>query len=624
MRFLAPGFLHLAWLLVIPVALYLYRREAKRQMVSTLLFFRLLAREHQEAAWLRQLKRWLSLLMTLLMGGLAIMALGKPIWGGGEEVGALVIVMDRSASMGALDEEGTSRLEEGKLRVREMLSQVPESVAVSLVAFDVRAEVVVARSRNRRECLRLIDGLAVRPMEGLAEAGQKLAGRLASLEGGSGIWWVTDEGVDQGAFGASSERRSVRMVDVGLEKGLNVGITAFQVRALPMERQRLEGFLQVTAAEGNAGPATVRLEVLIDGRLAQMRELEVAAGEQRTLTLPLEGGAGQLLEARLVAEGDCLSWDDVVLAYLPMTGALKVAWYAEDADPFTELAFQALVDAGRIEMWRGRLEVFPPEDQPDVYVFENWLPTQWPTDRPVIALRPPRSLGPLKVRSLAGRGIPHPAIWVPQPQHPVVFRAATERVALTQMAEIELTQGLEGLWLAGNEAVLAAGEVDGQRLVVGAFHPARSEQLALLPTFPLVLGNALLWCAADSQAQRGLNGGRTGELRKVNGPLEWAFWDGEQVRRESQADDGWVIMERLGAWRDGAGMTGVSGLTSAKETRLAVPSSVAAEKKDGFERVGAVAEGSAGHRLPVVAWLLVLLLLLLVGESYLFHRRAVY
>jgi len=620
MRFLVPGFLHLAWLLVIPVALYLYRREAKRQLVSTLLFFRVLAREHQEAAWLRQLKRWLSLLLTLLMWLLVILALGRPIWSGGERVGALVIVVDRSASMAAQDRNGLTRLNAAKQELLEMLSQVPETVALSVVAFDARAEVVVSRSRNRRETLRLLDELAVRPMEGQPEAGWRLAQRLAELEPDSGIWWVSDGSDDVIALLKDAEGNRLRVVNVGLKEGVNVGITAFQVRALPMERQRSEGFLQVTAAAGNARAVTVRLEVQIDGRLAQLREFEMMPGQQSALTLPLEGAAGQLLEARVFAEGDCLGWDDAVVAHLPPVGALKVAWYAQEADPFTELAFQSLVDAGRVEMWKGNTDEFPPVDLPDVYVFENWLPTTWPQDRPVIALRPPKSLGPIQIRVLPGRGVPHPTVRVPQPDHPVVFRAAMSRAALTQSAEIELGTGLEGVWLAGNDAVLAAGEVDGQRLVIGAFHPARSEQLALLPAFPLVLGNAVMWCAADSPSQRGLNVVRTGEVRALQGRVDWTFWDGQRVQTESRQNSGWAMVDRLGAWASEDGTRGVSLLASTQETQLP------------FSRIAPLSESkpvqqtdsSRGSSLSVVSLLLLALLGLLLTESFLFHRRAVY
>lgn len=620
MRFLVPGFLHLAWLLVIPVALYLYRREAKRQMVSTLLFFRVLAREHQEAAWLRQVKRWLSLLLTLLMWLLIILALGRPIWSGGERVGALVIVVDRSASMAAKDERGVTRLEEAKQRLQAMLSQVPETVAVSVVVFDTRAEVVVSRSQNRRESLRLLDELAVRPMEGVPEAGWRLGKQLAALEADSGIWWVSDRADDSSAHLTASEGADLQVIDVGLSRGVNVGITAFQVRPLPMERQRAEGFLQVTASDSNPAEVTVRLEVTIDGRLAQLREFELQPGQQSALTVPLEGAAGQLMEARVFAEGDCLSWDDVVLARLPAVGALKVAWYAREPDPFTELAFQSLVDGGRIEMWRGDIEKFPPTDLPDVYVFENWVPTVWPGDRPVVALRPPRSIGPIQVRPLPGGGVPHPNVRVPQPDHPVVFRAVTSRVALTQSSQIDLGPGLEGLWLVGSEAVLAAGEVEGQRLVIGAFHPARSEQLALLPAFPLVLGNALLWCAADSPTQRGLNVVRTGEVMEQNGRVDWTFWDGQRVLTESQQNTGWTVIDRLGAWSNEDGTSGTSLLASANETRLAARGGPTTEASDQSVRM----LSARGHTLPLLNLILLMMLGVLLVESYLFHRKAVY
>ncbi|MEZ5433734.1 MAG: BatA domain-containing protein [Verrucomicrobiales bacterium] len=59
MQFLSPAFLYLGFLALIPVALYLFRRKARVKQVSTLVFFKTLAREHQESAWLR-VKRILS------------------------------------------------------------------------------------------------------------------------------------------------------------------------------------------------------------------------------------------------------------------------------------------------------------------------------------------------------------------------------------------------------------------------------------------------------------------------------------------------------------------------------------------------------------------------------------
>ena len=614
MRFLAPGFLHLAWLLVIPVALYLYRRQAKKQPVSTLLFFRLLAREHQEAAWLRKLKRWLSLLLALLMLLALILALGRPVWSGGDEAGAVVVVIDRSASMAARDENGETRLETARRLVRERLAGVPDTVPVTLAAADARAEVLLARSRNRRECLRALESLVTRPVAERPEAARRVASQMAALEANSVIWWASDQPQT-----ATVNDEAIQWLDVSLSSALNVGITAFQVRALPLERDRLEGFLQISAAKANPGSVTTRLEVQVGGRLAQLRELDLAPGQQLALSLPLEGAQGQLVEARLITPDDALGWDDAVAARLPALRPLRVAWFAEQADPFTELAFQSLVEAGKIEMWRGDTAAFPPADLPDVFVFENWLPEAWPESRPVIALRPPRSVGPLRVQPLPGGEALRDSVRGTAPQHPVVHRVTTSQWSLMQSARLELSEGLEALWMAGDEPVLVAGEVGGRRLVAGVFHPALSTQLALQPAFPLMLGNALLWCADDAPLQRGLQSLRVGELLEQRGRLEWVVWDGQSWREETTRADGWVELERVGAWRDETGQSGVSLLASLEETDL--PLRANADAADGGANV-TVASGGLG--LTAVRGLLLGLLGLLLLESWLFHRQAVY
>jgi hypothetical protein len=101
MEFLNPGSLWLFLLGLIPVVLYLVRRRSKKVRVSTLVFFKTLAREHQESAWLRRLKRWLSFLLTLLVLSLAVLILSRLIvrQDAADQYRTVVILLDRSASM---------------------------------------------------------------------------------------------------------------------------------------------------------------------------------------------------------------------------------------------------------------------------------------------------------------------------------------------------------------------------------------------------------------------------------------------------------------------------------------------------------------------------------------------
>ncbi len=609
MRFLNPSYLHLAWLALIPLALWLFRRQAKRVPVSTLLFFKSLAREHQESAWLRRIKKWFSLLLTLLVLIFAILALARPSSNlSADSPGAVVIVVDRSASMSAKDMQGRTRLDEAKRRVKDRIRSLPDQVVLSLIAFDARPHVLLSRSRNRRECLRLLDELTPSPIEGKTEVALNVSKRLADLESRSRIWLAADSSVTDAA---------VDSIPVALPEPLNVGITGFQIRHSPLARDRYEAFVKVSAAASNKDKTTSTLEITIAGRIAQLRELELAPGASSSLILPLEGVRGQRLEMRLKTAGDCFGWDDGLAAPLPKTKPLTVAWFTEKPDPFTELALSSLIESGRIEMKKGDPAAWPPKEPPDVYVFENWLPTSWPTDRPVIALTPLTNSGPLRTRPL--KALPHDSVRAVQPDHPVLFRASSSRIAVTQTTVLELPASLEPLWIAGTEPVLAAGESGGQRIVVTAFSPSQSEQLALLPSFPLVLGNALYWCAENSEALADMRTLHTGEMLNASSLVQWHAWDGDAfIEASDDPANDLLALNRIGAWEIG-NRSGACALISDAETNLpALPADTILSSQPAAPIITASAFSTWPQRL---IWLALALLLI---ESFLFHRKAVY
>jgi hypothetical protein len=611
MRFLAPSHLHLAWLALIPLALWLFRRQAKRVPVSTLLFFKSLAREHQESAWLRKIKKWLSLLLTLLVLLFSIFALARPSSDiSASSPGAVVIIVDRSASMAARDLQGLTRLDEAKRRVKDRVRSLPDQVVLSLISFDARPHVLLSRSRNRRECLRLLDELTPAPVEGKPTAALNVARRLADLEARSSIWLAADF--------APPDHEKLEWISTALREPLNVGITGFQIRHSPLARDRYEAFVKITAAASNPSKTTSTLEVTLAGRIAQLRELELAPGEPTALILPLEGLRGQRMEMRLSTAGDCLGWDDALAAPLPKTRPLRVAWFAEKADPFTELALSSLIEAGRIEMKKGVPAAWPPKEQPDVFIFENWLPKEWPADKPVIALTPQQTAGPINARSM--RGVPHDSLRAVQPDHPVLFRASSSRISITQTTVLELPASLEPLWVAGAEPVLAAGEFNSQRLVVTAFSPAQSEQLALLPSFPLILGNALYWCAENSDTLTDLLTLQTGTMLNASSLVQWHAWDGSRfINASDDPANGLLALNRIGSWEMGNDRGGACALISDTETNL--------PKLDGENTLTTQPNTRIITATAFSTWpkrLICLTLVLLLLESFLFHRQAVY
>ena len=154
--------------------------------------------------------------------------------------------------------------------------------------------------------------------------------------------------------------------------------------------------------------------------------------------------------------------------------------------------------------------------------------------------------------------------------HPVLFRVSSSRVSLTQTAVLDASGSLEPLWLAGDQAVLLAGESAGQRLVVLAAAPSLSEQLPLTPSYPLLLGNALYWCAEKSDSSRVPRLAKTGEFLEAGGALEWREF------REGKLGAPIVVpvtsphaveLDRIGLWRTTDGSReGSSLLLSRQET----------------------------------------------------------
>lgn len=260
------------------------------------------------------------------------------------------------------------------------------------------------------------------------------------------------------------------------------------------------------------------------------------------------------------------------------------------------------------------------KEKPDVYVFENWLPTPWPTDRPVLVLNPPRSEGPIHAKKLE-HAVPYDAVRAVQPEHPVLFRVTSNRAAVTQTTVLNVSDTLETLWMAGNEPVLAAGEAGGQRLVVTAFQPSRSEQLALLSAFPLLVGNAIYWCAEQAEALATLQPHHPGEVIPVApGIVKWRVWDGVSIHDVSQeAGSGWIDLAYVGLFEDSKGRAQSSLLLSTRETD--VPSAKMDVATPAASQDKGVKWAGGGNWSTTLLWLALGILLL---ESWLFHRHAVY
>jgi len=178
---------------LVPILLYLFRPRPRTVRTSTLPFFKWLAREHQDSAWLRWLKHLLSLLLSILVILAAAAALAHLVVApSAESLRTVVVLVDRSASMAAKTEEGPSRLDEAVSRIEDRLAGLSAGVGVIVMAYDRRPEVLLSRSVDPRQVHRALAKIQVRPIEGNPAEALRLARQLAALETPASIWHATD------------------------------------------------------------------------------------------------------------------------------------------------------------------------------------------------------------------------------------------------------------------------------------------------------------------------------------------------------------------------------------------------------------------------------------------------
>lgn len=624
MRFLHPEYLGWLSVALLVAALFFFRRRPRKVRVSTLPFFKSLAREYQENPWLRWLKRILSLLISLAIVGCVVLALARLVISPpADSLRTVVILMDCSASMAALDDNGVTRFDEARRHVSDRLAGLPSCVGVMVMAYDRRPEVVLSRTLDRREVRRALDRLAVRPVAGSPERARVLAMRFAGLDAPAEVWHATDAGGTIEPVALSGEAGDVylRQINAGLPERVNAGITAFSMRPRPLDHLAYDVLVEVHAAGEEAVP--VSLEIRLDGQLRSLRKLALAPGSSERLVVPVEAGDADTMSLRVKAEGDCLPLDDEVHANLPEATPVRVLWVAEEHGPFMELALAALQDGGGIEVFKCAPQAYPPSEPYDVVVFDRWLPEEWPDSVAVLAIAPPRTLGPTHAVRLKGEGLPVESVRTVDATHPLLYGVANRRAAVLQTAVLQADGPLRPLWQGPKGPLLLAGDVRGQRITVFAFDPERSEKLPLMASYPLLIGNAIFWAARPLLDDRGGGNRLVGDLVQLDGNrIEWTVPQESGAMRRigtTQIAGKWTELDRIGLWTADTGERGSAMLLSREETLLQGASG--SERADDESPLASPSAWLAGDLRNMILWAV---LILLMVESYLFHRWALY
>ncbi|MFO7168152.1 MAG: VWA domain-containing protein [Chloroflexota bacterium] len=504
MALLAPLAL-LSVLLVGPliVAMYLLKlRREERRVSSTFLWRRMVRDVEANAPWQRLRRNWLLLLQLLLMLLLAI-ALARPFFLTEGIAGRnLIIIVDRSASMGATD-AGTTRLEAAKRQARQLVEQLPDGGRATVIAAGGQMEVLAASTTDQRQVNAAIDGIELRPGGGsdLAPA-LALAAALSSREAESEVAIISDGNVEVPQD--LTMPATVRYFPIGERDG-NVAISAMALQPSPAGQT-----LFIQAANYGSAPVTRRMDVYLDGSLFSAYDLSLpgavpgAAGEKRAgeqaiiVDVPAQV---RVAEARLVEDpqGDALPLDDRGWA----VGAADERTAVRIVGPGNRFLETALSLLSSLDVTTVPTTTFTfPETAAEVPVtiLDGVVPPVLPPGN-LLFINPPRST---EYFSVTGQ-VEFPALRPAPADIGGQASGLLRNVSVSDVSGLRAARITPGAWarvvVEGNGApMLMAGERDGRRIVVLAFALQNSD-LPLQVAFPLLISNIVGYLAPGSGAE---------------------------------------------------------------------------------------------------------------------------
>jgi hypothetical protein len=601
------------------VGLYLLRLRRRRVAVPFVKLWQAVLEERQTTRLFTQLKRWLSLLVALLVVGLLAFSLGDPrptaAVGAGRN---LVVLVDASASMQATD-VAPNRLARAKEEARTLIDGLGPSDRLLLAQMDAHTRPLSPLTGDLRVLRDALDDIAPTEVAADLRGGLRLALDVLRGQSEPEVVLITDGGVrtpadleerlrDQGA--------RLSWIPVGT-KDDNVGISAFAVRRYPLDKSQSEVLVELW--NPTERDRKVELTLSGDGAPVEVQRVTLAAGERLRRFFGNVSGVDRVLEASLSpADGlpDLLPADDRAFARLPERRRARVLVVSE-GNLYLEAAL--LLDE-YLEVTEVTPAQYPPKDTFDVVVFDGFVPPTLP-QVPALYLHPAPgegAAGPLRVRGTLER----PFFDVVDRDHPVTRWTALADVNVAEALDVELERGDKAIAGDRRAPLIVTGRRGGAPFLAFTFDPRQSD-LPLRIAWPLLLLNAIDWFVEEREGfHSSFETGRTWHIPVPAGDEQVTLVAPDGSERQLTVIDGQAVHAgvRSGLYtlRTSAGEELLAAnLGPVDETRIAPVTAL----EVGGQTAGTVTVAAVPLRRELWLYLVLAVVGILVLEWMTYHRR---
>lgn len=465
------------------VVLYILKLRRRALSVPFVALWRNAIAEKQASRLFSQLKRWLSLLLQLLMVGLLVLALGDPRFEGAlRDARNIVVIMDASASMKATDVR-QSRVEAAKQRVHDLVRGLGPDDRMLVAQMDATVTPLSPLSSDLGLLHQAVDAMQATDSSADLEAALLFARDTLRGNGNAEIILVSDgalRGVEQLSAPAQGEP-TVSYVGVGQEHD-NVAITQFSVRRYPLDRSRAEAMLELSNLMER--PVQVDLTLLGDGDVVDHTRLQLGPKENLSRFYDELAGVDRTLEARIqVLDGtDWLPADDRAFALVPERRRAKVVVFSP-GNTYLEAAL--LLDEYLEVTWVDAKDAAHVEGNFDVAIADGVLPPVELRVGGTVYLDTPEG-APIQ----RGQGITDFGFDQWERNDPTVRYIALENVQVTEGFALKPEPGDKVIGRSDQGPILVSGVREGRSFVALGFDP-RDSDIVLRPAWPLLLLNCI-------------------------------------------------------------------------------------------------------------------------------------
>jgi hypothetical protein len=616
---------------LLTIGLYLLKLRRRRVEVPFLPLWESLLIQRKASALRSRLQRLFSLLLSLLLVGALVFALGDPRREEESKSGrSLVVLVDVSASMGQKEEE-LSRLSVARKRVEEWLLSLGTADQMLLVEMGARPRPMEAFTNDRGRLSEALEKLRVLDVSSDLEAGLKLARDALRGRPKAEIIVVSD-GAHEPLPDSLSELPKISFESVAKRRDTpegNLSITGFSARRYPSARDRFEVLVQIENAALSDAEVELSIHAATEegarGALLDVRRLSLSPGERfyRTYEDLDRAEEGLVCEVRRIDGGnEPFTADNIARTLLAPLSPIRVL-VVGGANNFLEAAL--LVDSGLI-VERASASEYPPKGRFDVTIFDGVFPPRDPKTGAAFYLGTPQEGDEYPIEIGAELSLFGFDTWK---KDSTVFRLI-DPYNVQVLEGRALVPGNSDLVLAksGKNPILVSGLRPEGRFIALGFQPTKSD-FVMRAVWPLFVLNVLEELSPRDQGEI-LLGLSTGRLVRAPAPVDSgkAILRGPETgERKPDERSAFVDQGRVAFFGQESGFYEV--LARGKRTRFAASLLSDAESRlvpQQELKIPGVTVGEVGGMEPRAerdpwVWLLLIVAGVSFVEWWAYHRR---